>query len=37
MLNNVVSVMSSFLDMRLATIMLINKDGDPEIRVAASH
>ena len=36
MLNNVVSVMSSFLDMRLATIMLINKDGDPEIRVAAS-
>ncbi len=36
MLNNVVSVMSSFLDMRLATIMLLNKDGDPEIKVAAS-
>ncbi len=36
MLNNVVSVMSSFLDMRLATILLLNKDGDPEIRVAAS-
>ncbi len=36
MLNNVVSVMSSFLDMRLATVMLLNKDGDPEIKVAAS-
>ena len=36
MLNNVVSVMSSFLDMRLATIMLLNKEGDPEIKVAAS-
>jgi Nif-specific regulatory protein len=36
MLNNVVSVMSSFLDMRLATVILLNKDGDPEIKVAAS-
>jgi Nif-specific regulatory protein len=36
MLNNVVSVMSSFLDMRLATVMLLNKDGDPEVKVAAS-
>ncbi len=36
MLNNVVSVMSSFLDMRLATVTLLNKDGDPEIKVAAS-
>ncbi len=36
MLNNVVSVMSSFLDMRLATLMLHNRDGDPEIKVAAS-
>jgi Nif-specific regulatory protein len=36
MLNNVVSVMSSFLDMRLATVILLNKDGDPEVKVAAS-
>jgi Nif-specific regulatory protein len=36
MLNNVVSVMSSFLDMRLATLVLLNKDGDPEVKVAAS-
>ncbi len=36
MLNNVVSVMSSFLDMRLATVMLLDKEGDPEIKVSAS-
>src|SRR3974390_1658951 len=36
MLNNVVSVMSSFLDMRLATLVLLDKDGDPDIKVAAS-
>ncbi len=36
MLNNVVSVMSSFLDMRLATIMLLDKEGDPDIKVSAS-
>jgi Nif-specific regulatory protein len=36
MLNNVVSVMSSFLDMRLATLMLLDKEGDPEIKVSAS-
>jgi len=36
MLNNVVSVMSSFLDMRLATLMLLDKEGDPDIKVAAS-
>ncbi|MGO9546006.1 MAG: nif-specific transcriptional activator NifA [Rhodomicrobium sp.] len=36
MLNNVVSVMSSFLDMRLATLTLIDKEGDPEIKVSAS-
>ncbi len=36
MLNNVVSVMTSFLDMRLATIVLLNKDGDPDVKVAAS-
>ncbi len=36
MLNNVVSVMSSFLDMRLAMAVLLDKDGDPEIKVSAS-
>ncbi|MBJ7542700.1 nif-specific transcriptional activator NifA [Rhodomicrobium udaipurense] len=36
MLNNVVSVMSSFLDMRLSTLMLLDKAGDPEIKVSAS-
>ena len=36
MLNNVVSVMSSFLDMRLATLELIDDEGDPEIKVSAS-
>ncbi len=36
MLNNVVSVMSSFLDMRLATLVLLDKEGDPEIKVSAS-
>ena len=36
MLNNVVSVMSSFLDMRLATLVLIDQEGDPEIKVSAS-
>jgi Nif-specific regulatory protein len=36
MLNNVVSVMSSFLDMRLATLVLLDKEGDPEITVSAS-
>ena len=36
MLNNVVSVMSSFLDMRLATLVLLDKEGDPEIQVSAS-
>ncbi|MGO9473634.1 MAG: nif-specific transcriptional activator NifA [Rhodomicrobium sp.] len=36
MLNNVVSVMSSFLDMRLASLVLIDQDGDPEIKVSAS-
>src|SRR5271167_887126 len=36
MLNNVVSVMSSFLDMRLATLVLLNEDGGPGIKVAAS-
>ena len=30
MLNNVVSVMSSFLDMRLATLALLDDKGDPE-------
>ncbi len=36
MLNNVVSVMSSFLDMRLATLVLLDKEGDPDIKVSAS-
>ncbi len=36
MLNNVVSVMSSFLDMRLAALVLIDDEGDPEIKVSAS-
>ncbi|MGB9024353.1 MAG: nif-specific transcriptional activator NifA [Rhodomicrobium sp.] len=36
MLNNVVSVMSSFLDMRLAMAVLLDKDGDPEVKVSAS-
>src|SRR5271166_11412 len=36
MLNNVVSVMSSFLDMRLTTLLLLDKNGDPEITVSAS-
>ena len=36
MLNNVVSVMSSFLDMRLATLALLDDKGDPEINVSAS-
>ena len=36
MFNEVVSVMSSSLDIRLATLMLLNKEGDPEIKVAAS-
>ena len=36
MLNNVVSVMSSFLDMRLATLALLDDEGDPEINVSAS-
>jgi Nif-specific regulatory protein len=36
MLNNVVSVMSSFLDMRLATLALLDEKGDPEINVSAS-
>src|SRR5271166_1331218 len=36
MLNNVVSVMSSFLDMRLTTLLLLDKNGDPEIKVSAS-
>ncbi|MGO9484783.1 MAG: nif-specific transcriptional activator NifA [Rhodomicrobium sp.] len=36
MLNNVVSVMSSFLDMRLATLVLLDEEGDPEIKVSAS-
>jgi Nif-specific regulatory protein len=36
MLNNVVSVMSSFLDMRLALLVLLDKEGDPEIKVSAS-
>src|SRR5271166_6068327 len=36
MLNNVVSVMSSFMDMRLATLILLDKDGDPETKVSAS-
>ena len=36
MLNNVVSVMSSFLDMRLATLALLDDEGDPEIKVSAS-
>ncbi len=35
-LNNVVSVMSSFLDLRLATLTLLDQDGHPEINVAAS-
>jgi Nif-specific regulatory protein len=33
MLSNVVHVMSSFLDMRRATLLLIDKEGDPEIKV----
>ncbi len=36
MLNNVVSVMSSFLDMRLATLALLDDEGEPEIKVSAS-
>src|SRR5271166_5032603 len=36
MLNNVVSVMSSFLDLRLATLILLDKEGGPEIKVSAS-
>jgi Nif-specific regulatory protein len=36
MLNNVVSVMSSFLDMRLAALVLIDDEGDPDIKVSAS-
>ena len=36
MLNNVVSVMSSFLDMRLATLVLLGRNGAPGIAVAAS-
>ena len=36
MLNNVVSVMSSFLDMRLATLVLLGRNGAPRIAVAAS-
>ena len=35
MFNDVVSVMSSSMDIRLATLMLLNKEGDPEIKVAA--
>ena len=36
MFNDVVSTMSSSLDIRLATLVLLNKEGDPEIKVAAS-
>ncbi len=36
MFTDVVSIMSSSLDIRLATLMLLNKEGDPEIKVAAS-
>ena len=36
MLNNVVSVMSSFLDLRLAALVLIDGEGDPDIKVSAS-
>ncbi len=36
MLNNAVSVMSSFLDMRLAALVLIDDEGDPDIKVSAS-
>jgi Nif-specific regulatory protein len=36
MLNNVVTVMTSFLDMRRATLMLLDQAGDPEIKAVAS-
>lgn len=36
MLNSVVTVMTSFLDMRLATLILLDANGDPDITAIAS-